>query len=153
LLKMGVDGEESEAAIMSLVRWMDREGSTNSPERLLDKYPQAKDALQSLHVISVSDGRVTFGHQSYFEYLLATDLLDSITAAATTIPAWIKQREQSLFRREQLRQLLSMLRDDCPARYLAAVSDLLADVDIRFHLKHLALRFLGDCSEPRSGEV
>jgi hypothetical protein len=153
LQTMGVGGSEVDAALGAVVSRIDRDGSAHAPERLLDNYPTAKVALLSLNLVSVSEGRVTFTHQTFFEYLFATRLLDEIHSSKEALVVWLKRSDQSLFRREQLRQLLVLLRDESHQNYLTAVTEILSDTAIRFHLKHLALRFLGDVPNPTPAEI
>lgn len=61
--------------------------------------------------------------------------------------------EQSLLRRGQLRQLLAVLRDDDPGRFIQAVRDILGSTDVRYHLQHLTLQFLGHLPDPKPQEV
>jgi len=150
---MGFSGAEIDTALGQLTTWMDRNGSVHAPERLLDNHPKAKDAFLSLNLISIGEARVTFAHQTFFEYLFASRLLDAINSGRETIAGWLKRHDQSLFRREQVRQLLWLQRDEAPQDYLATVSGILADPDIRFHLKHLILRFIGDVLRPTPSEA
>jgi hypothetical protein len=153
LQTMGVVGTEVDAALGALVSRIDQDGSAHVPERLLDNHPKAKEALLSLNLVSVSEGQVTFTHQTFFEYLFATRLLDEIHSGREALVAWLRRTDQSLFRREQLRQLLVLLRDESHQSYLAALTGILSDTAIRFHLKHLVLRFLGDVPSPTPAEI
>ena len=97
---------------------------------------------------------VTFCHQSYSDFWIATRLADDITNGAKTVFEAIGNREaQSLFRREQVRLLLSLMRDDNPSLYIDTLRSLLTSDGIRFHLKQLCLQFLGQVDSPLDEEV
>jgi len=83
-------------------REMDRRGELAAPARTLDRGPERAAALKSLHVVVESGRRLTFAHQSYFEYQLATRLLDDAQGGGRSVLGWVREGEQSLLRREQL---------------------------------------------------
>jgi len=66
---------------------------------------------------------------------------------------WLRSHEQSLFRRDQLRQLLTLLRDDDRSLYLETLRGILFGTGIRFHLQHLVIRLLGTWDVLLDGEV
>ncbi len=115
------------------------------------------EILQSLHILQVdpAEARVSFCHQSYLDYLVAERLLSRIDIGERSVRSWLGERaEQSLFRREQLRLVLSALREQERCEYVLVLRDLLdAGDDIRFHLKLLVLQFLGQIQRPEPGEV
>lgn len=152
LAREGVPIAEYEEALQALVEMMDRKGRLYAPETVLNRFVAAKRSFQSLNIVSVIDRRVSFAHQSYFDYLLAERLSAGIARGNQTVLEWLRGNEQSLFRREQLRTLMSLLRDDEPDEYLKTLKMLLTDPDIRFHLKHLALQSLSQRDPPSDAE-
>jgi hypothetical protein len=152
--RLGVPPLEFRGAVAALVTDLDRRGELAGPARLLDPYPQASTALKSLNVVVEADRQVTFAHQSYFEYQLATHLLDQVRDQGGAIADWVRRGDQSLLRREQLRLVLTLLRDEDSARYLGTIRALLVAPagQVRFHLRQLALRVLGEGPEPTGPE-
>jgi hypothetical protein len=107
------------------------------------------DALESEHVF-VGDGHAyRFFHESFFDYAFARTYL----SRGGTIRDLLEERDQDLFRRTQVRQLLAQQRDADFTAYLDALRDLLTDVHIRFHLKQLELTWLASLPDPRDDEV
>src|SRR5262249_39169608 len=102
-VKMGGPAAETRDAVSALVAEMDRRGALPAPARTLDPSPRAARALKSLHVVVESDRRVTFAHQTYFEYQLATRLLDQARDGGQSVVDWVRDGDQTLLRREQLR--------------------------------------------------
>jgi hypothetical protein len=155
LEKTGLASGEVENALETLASRLDEDGASTTPAMILDRWPRVRDALGSLFVIEeVHGNKLRFAHQGYFDYYLAEIWLDRLRRRAASITTWLRATDdQSLLRRGQLRQLLTVLRDDDPARFLTAVQDLLCDSGIRFHLQHLTLQFLGNLPDPTPSEV
>ena len=83
---------------------------------------------------------------------MAEHLLRQIHQGEGSVLAWLDGKQnQSLFRREQVRQVLSLLSDESPENFLRSVRDVLSSPDVRFHLKHLVLEILGQLDEAPTG--
>lgn len=154
LARQGFDAAECGAAVDAVVTELDRAGTLSAPARLLDPYPLLAPALRSLHVLSVTGRRVSFVHQSYFEYRLAVRLLDRLADGTQTLTDWVRTGDQSLLRREQLRLVLTLLRDERSAEYVRTAHDLVTALagTVRFHLKQLAFRLVGEFPDPSDAE-
>lgn len=154
LARQGFNTAECDAAVTTIVTAMDQAGTLSAPARLLDPYPLLAPALQSLQVLSVSGRRLAFVHQSYFEYRLAVHLLDRMADGTQTLTDWVQTGDQSLLRREQLRLVFTLLRDEQPAEYVRTVHDLVTAPAgaVRFHLKQLVLRVVGEFPDPSDTE-
>ena len=86
--------------------------------------------------VLVRDGhRVAFWHEAFFDYCFARNLVGS----GASLVSFLTGREQHLFRRAQLRQVLEYLRDADRSRYCRELKELLEDNCIRWHLKDLAV--------------
>ncbi|MEE9294613.1 MAG: ATP-binding protein [Phycisphaerae bacterium] len=127
--------------LTELVRYMDEEGRLDAPVAIVAGYVKAINALCSIGLLARHDGTLTFTHQSYFDHLVAEHVLAASLKGGREPVEWVKNN-QSLFRRDQLRQLLSLLRESDHARHGALLRAILLDEDIRFHLKHLLLGLL-----------
>lgn len=115
----------------------------------LDKIPSAYlKQLCSEGVISFSGGRYGFGHESFFDYCFAR----LFVRRSRSLVSFLKESEQHLFRRAQVRQALAYLRDAEPDRYVRELGGLLADDGIRTHIKDLVFAFLADVTEPTEQE-
>lgn len=138
-----------------LVNQMDRTGRLTAPLSLI--HPSSKHIvqfLQSQSILRIDDcNQCIFTHQSYFDYQVASELNRKILAGDHTLCDWLKGSEQSLFRRDQLRQVLAMQRDDDPVAYIRAIEGILNDEHIRFHFKHMAIRFMAQADPPNHDEV
>ena len=143
-----------EDALASLVIYMDERGTLAAPPTLKSRWPTQVKALLSANVlVEGAKGALLFAHQSYSDYLTAERVLLEVHSGTGSVTDWLKKHDQSLFRRGQLRQLLTLLRDDDPAAYAEALRSILFTPSVRFHLRHLALQMLGQADPPIAGEM
>ncbi len=146
--KVGVSEADGNGVLTRLVDFMEENGSVSAPRSLVSD-TTILDALCGCGLIRADDRLVTFSHQSYLDYQIATRVVREIYSRERDICAWLGAREQqSLFRREQLRQALCLLADEFPDRFLDAVQAILVSEDIRFHLKHLCLEVVAQVDSP-----
>jgi len=131
-----------------LARWLSENQELSAPEHVLDEVRADADALASEHVLVLADGRFRFFHETFFDYAFARRFAQS----GGSILNMLLGSEQHLFRRAQVRQLLSFLRSSEPARYIRELQSLLLDGRVRFHIKRLILQFLGALSDPTAAE-
>jgi hypothetical protein len=152
LTQAGVTAADLKSTVQKLVTWLDKHGRLSAPPSILNGFSVVAKALRSAGVLDHNTADLRFVHQSYFDYQLAV-MAQSQLRQKGGLQAWLKTNdEQSLLRRGQLRFLLSLIRDEEPDNYLAALEHLILDETVRFHLRHLALQFLGDLPEPIAAE-
>lgn len=151
----GMDFDELKEVIHQLVAHMDSTGRLTAPLSLVSSSrTHVVDFLQSTGVIRIDDrNQCVFTHQSYLDFLVADELNRRLLSGEISLPDWLRASDQSLFRRDQLRQVLALQRDDNAKAYCDAIESILCDKGIRFHLKHLVIRLLSQAEPPMSGEV
>lgn len=144
----GVTSEGINKVLGSLVEWLEENGKISAPDRVISHCSiTAVNAFKSFGIIQEQNNRISFCHQSYLDFLIAERLLNDIDNGESII-TWLGVKEkQTLFRREQLRQALTMLFEESPNRFLEAIKQILLSDNIRFHLKHLVLELLGHMKE------
>ena len=104
--------------------------------------------LASEGVITFDGRRYGFGHESFFDYCFAREFMNR----SESLGVFLKESEQHLFRRAQVRQVLTYLRDANFERYCSEVRELLADAQIRPHIKDLAIALLAEVANPTESE-
>ncbi|MDV7091008.1 ATP-binding protein [Rhodococcus opacus] len=121
------------------------------PAAVLDQDDLASDAdvLVSEHVLVRNGREIAFFHESFFDYAFARHWL----ALDDSIVDFLTRGEQELFRRAQVRQIMTHLRDSDPARFVGEVRSLLTSDRIRFHIKDAVLAVLGGLSDPTTPEA
>lgn len=123
---------------------MSRDESLSIPRPALDEFAAKIPVLLSEHVLVEDAGRLAFFHQSFFDYAFAR----AFGAREEDLMEFLLQRDQGLFRRAQVRQVLQYERDNNGTRYLRDINSLLTDSRIRFHLKRTALDYLSAITDP-----
>ena len=117
-------------------------------EKLDEIQPDYLRCLASEGVIAF-DGRLYgFGHESFFDYCFAR----LFVVRPESLVSFLKGSEQHLFRRAQVRQAVTYLRDADFSRYVQEVDGLLSDEAIRPHIKHLVFALLAEVTEPTEQE-
>ncbi len=143
-----------EAVLETLVEHMDRRGVLSAPRTVVEQWPEEVAALFSLNVLVEGPGeRLLFSHQSFLDYLTAVRILRQVHAGVGTVLSWLAEDDQSLFRRGQLRQILTLQRDDDPGQFFDSMGALLHGSGVRFHLQQLAAQMLGHSEAPTDEEV
>ena len=168
LIEGGLTQERVEETEHRLVQALEGGAVLSAPVRKLDMSAEELDRFQTLHLLQVDETRAppvfTFAHQSYQDFLVAKHLLQRLDRSSSRdteneIRLWLGSREsQSLFRREQLRLVLTALRAEEHAAYLPVLKSLVppqfpkGPSRLRFHLRLLALQFLSQQDEPLAAE-
>ena len=73
-------------------------------------------------------------------------------ARPESLVSFLRESEQHLLRRAQVRQVLAYLRDDSRDRYVREVACLLSDEGIRPQIKELAFALLAEVADPTEEE-
>ena len=119
------------------------------PREKLDSVQQEyRDQMASEGVLTFDGRRYGFGHESFFDYCFAR----LFVMRSDTVVSFLQASEQHLFRRAQVRQVLTYLRDSDFDRYVRELRALLSDTGIRPHLKDLAFALLADVTNPQEEE-
>ncbi|MCK4622782.1 MAG: hypothetical protein KAT62_11285 [Desulfuromonadales bacterium] len=143
-VEAGFPTDKVNQVLFPLVDFMEQNGKISAPERVVTDWPLTVKALRSYGVLQQSSKEISFCHQRYLDYLIADRLLQQIYAGSGSVLEWLGGREkQSLFRREQLRQALTMLAEENPQKFLTTAQALLGADSVRFHVKHLILELVG----------
>ena len=137
-------------AITSLCSAMSERESLVAPSYAMDEFPEAIDVMASEGVVYLQDKEVRFFHESFFDYSFARTFLRTYS----DLVQWLESDDQHLFRRSQVRQVLTFLRDREPdrSRYLETLRGLLESAEIRFHIKKLILQWLRALPDPTDDE-
>ena len=145
----GIQSDELKSCLYKIVDNMENSGRLIAPYRLIEQFEKVTHELCTHSIIRVVDRKVSFCHQSYLDFLIADRLVTNIFNNDTNIHDWLGPIEnQSLFRREQLRQVLNLICDDDKSLFITTVKSLLSSHSIRFHIKQLVLSVMGQIHEP-----
>lgn len=136
--------------VRKLAGWLSNQQTLAAPSDVLDEFHGDARVMASAHVLILSDGSWRFFHESFFDYAFARTfvaedgkLIDLLLSSG---------QEQHLFRRAQVRQILTYQRDRDFAAYLKDLEALLAEPRVRFHIKKLTLDWLRRVDKPTVAE-
>ena len=119
------------------------------PRERLDEVPAVYvDQIMSEGVLTFDGRRYGFGHESFFDYCFARLFVNR----PQSLVSFLKESEQHLFRRAQVRQVLAYFRDADRDRYVRELVCLLSDEEIRTHIKDLAFALLAEVTDPAGEE-
>ncbi|MFJ1593566.1 hypothetical protein ACIOD0_25470 [Kitasatospora albolonga] len=109
-----------------------------------DGLAASRNTLVSEHVLVHDGQRIAFFHESFFDYAFARGWMHR----NETLVTFLTSSEQELFRRSQVRQILSHLRELDRERFVEEFEALLLCQDIRYHIKEATLALLGSLETP-----
>jgi hypothetical protein len=107
------------------------------------------EVLASEHLVIRGNGRITFFHETVFDYAFARRW----AGRGETVLAFLLAGEQELFRRAQVRQVLSYLRDYDSERFVREVREVVNDARVRYHVKDSVFFVLRGLSAPTDREA
>lgn len=105
--------------------------------------------LASEQVIAIEDDRVSFFHETFFDFTFARQWL----SRQQSMVEFLCAQEQELFRRAQVRQILELLRERDPDRFRTEVEAVLGSADVRFHIKETVVAVFANISSPEFDDV
>jgi hypothetical protein len=106
------------------------------------------EQMSSEGVVTFDGRRYGFGHESFFDYCFARLF---VTRQGTLVDHLVSA-EQHLFRRSQVRQVLTYLRESNRGHYIRELRGLLTDGRVRGHVKDLAFALLSSVNDPGDDE-
>ena len=148
LEKRAVKKSEVEKVINDIISFMETNGKLNTPVAAVDCDKRVLTELQTVGIIRIANS-ITFCHQSYYDYMVADRVRKDVLKQQGSIVEWLGTKtKQSLFKREQVRQVLQLLWDDMPEFFLTNVKELIESDSVRFHMKHLVLEIISQVNNP-----
>ncbi|WP_155499085.1 hypothetical protein [Pseudomonas brassicacearum] len=116
----------------------------------INGYPGAVDILSSAGLITCVNNTVQFAHESFFDNVFSSHFLTLNLPVADLLRA----SEQRLFRRTQVRQILSRLRDQGAGRkYIENLDQVMNSSDIRYLIKDAVGMWLANVELPDRKEL
>ncbi|HRW39829.1 MAG TPA: hypothetical protein P5254_19165, partial [Aquihabitans sp.] len=134
--------------VTRLVAHMDDRHELTAPIALVDEFDEQANVMASAGVLVADGGRVSFFHETFFDYCFARGYL----ASGSTIRDLLAGSEQDLFRRAQVRQILAYERSSDLDAYLADLEWLLTSSEVRVHIKALEASLLDSIESPTVDE-
>lgn len=136
--------------IDALCKYMSNHQIISAPQEIVDDWADDAKAMASNHVLVCQDKRFSFFHESFFDYAFARRF--SANDQDQKLLDYLLCREQHLFYRTQVRQILFYRKQQNFNLYLDDVNDLLTHSGIRFHIKKIVFTLLADLNNPTEEE-
>jgi hypothetical protein len=133
-----------EASLGAIAKSMSDNQDLTAPIAILDQFVGAVDALGSRGLITAVRGKVQFTHESFFDHTFSRHFIST----GQSVHALLVSAEQRLFRRTQVRQIFSRLRDSSPDRYLVNLREVMESADIRYLVKDAIAYWLSEVDNP-----
>lgn len=127
----------------ALCDYMSENAVLHAPRELVDELQSDVDAMLSAAVLSEDGGRLSFFHETFFDYVFARRFFGRNRTLRELL-----EKDQLLFRRAQVRQILAYQREGDLGAYAQSLRYLLLDGGIRFHLIDLVLSWLATVDDP-----
>ena len=144
----GVSSDAVALEVSRIIQYMEDKGRISVPYSYHNN-TQVIKGLCASGLMQVASNQITFSHQSYLDFQIAINLVREIHSDSKDICGWLGEKSsQSLFRREQLRQVLGLLSEEDPAEFFIEIERILGSKNIRFNLKHLTLEVIGQIEFP-----
>ncbi|MEA5574086.1 ATP-binding protein [Calothrix sp. UHCC 0171] len=122
--------------------------SLSAPESVVDEFADDAKAMASEHILTWENKRISFFHESFFDYAFAR----RFAYRGQELLTFLRSSEQHLFRRAQVRQILIHQREEDFDCYLQNLRELLNSSDIRFHLQKVVIALLAALDNPKEEE-
>ena len=132
-----------------ILQYMNEQETLFVPEAVLDGLDHEVSILLSENILVRDDSRISFFHESFFDFLFARQ---TMVSNDFDLVKYIIDRGQSLFLRSQIRHCLLYQRDISPLKAQISIQAVLAREDIRFHLKEAVLSLMGSLDDPKLAE-
>ena len=118
------------------------------PVSLLDAHAHVAAVMTSENILVRDGSRVSFFHESFLDYAFARRM----EATGENLASYVLAREQSLFVRSQVRQVLLHRRDLALQDALREIDAILNGGGIRSHLKAIVISLMGALEDPTEDE-
>lgn len=131
--------------VKTLTAWLSEHQTLSAPIDILDAYMADAQAMSSDHVLVIDGASCRFFHESLFDYAFAR----TYVTQGGTARGLLKNDEQHLFRRSQVRQIFAYDRERLFDHYIIDLQSLLSDQYVRPHIKKLVMDWLQGLADPQ----
>jgi hypothetical protein len=137
-------------ALGAVAQSMSDNQELTAPIGVLAPFARAIDVLGSSGLVTRIGGKLQFAHESFFDHVFSSQFV----ATGKRIHALLLEDEQRLFRRTQVRQIFSRLRDQGSDRtYLRDLTEVMNAADVRYLVKDAVAQWLRGVESPRDAEL
>ena len=138
------------AVLNALTKKMSDDRALFAPICVVDKWIEDVRAMISEHVLDEipNSKQIRFFHESFFDYAYARDFC----SRSESVVEFLGSTEQHLFRRSQVRQILTHKRGSDFKGYIHDIHDILKSNEVRFHIKRMVVSGFHQIGNPKVEE-
>ena len=143
-----IDDSRLRVVLDRVVHLMSENESLFVQEVMLSEYDDEMTLLVSENILAKDGPRVSFFHDSFFDYMFAR----WFTSRELDLASYILEQDQSLFMRSQVTQVLLHQREIPGQEFVRSLNAILSDEAIRTHLRIMVISFLKSVNDPSASE-
>lgn len=128
--------------------YMSSKKSLFIPLNKLEDYEDEINILLTENILKKLRKNIYFFHESFFDYTFAKLFSDKEKDTCE----YLLENDQYLFRRAQVRQILTYKREEGEESYYKDIEKLIENPNIRYHIKDLVFRFINSLKNPSMKE-
>ena len=147
-MRSRMSDSQIQAAVDRVVMVMADREALFVPEQMLRTHGEAVNLLTSENILVKDGPRVSFFHDSFFDFMFAQWFI----AEDLDLSEYILKQDQSLFMRSQVTQVLMHQRDISGEYFIRDLQGILTNGDIRTHLKTAVISLLSSIDTPTREE-
>lgn len=137
-------------ALGAMAQSMSDNQELTAPVSVLAPFARAIDVLGSAGLITRIGGKLQFAHESFFDHVFSSQFV----ATGKSVRQMLLEDEQRLFRRTQVRQIFSRLREQGAERtYLRDLAEVMDADDVRYLVKDPIAWWLRGVDSPSEPEL
>lgn len=142
---------EWDAVLNILCEYISENQDLKAPKFILDKYSSDAEIMASEGVLTLESNYYSFFHGSFFDYSFAR----LFVSKKGNLLRFLLESEQYLFKRSQVRQILSFKRSFGSGlfnEYINDIDEILNSPKVRIHIKILILELFSNLNNPKKEE-
>ncbi len=147
-MRSRISNSQIQAAVDRVVMVMADREALFVPEQMLRLHEEAVTLLVSENILVKDGPRVSFFHDSFFDFMFAQWFISE----DLDLSEYILKQDQSLFMRSQVTQVLMHQRDISSEYFIRDLQGILTNGDVRIHLKTAVISLLGSIDTPTREE-
>ncbi|MBO3445856.1 hypothetical protein [Clostridium sp. CCUG 7971] len=143
----GYSSQDLKNVIEKMVKLIEQHGRLEVHKRLItNQSPNAVSYLKSEGLINDNNDKISFVHQSFFDYFLVEKMLDKVEIPKDIIGVIGDKRKQTPMKRYQIQMLLQIIQEADFDLFVKLGYQILDSDEIRFFMKYLYLEVLSQSS-------
>lgn len=124
-------------------------GASSAPSDILDQHAEDAKKMASHGVLILENRRWRFFHETFGDYAFARQFARE---GRDLVKFLTDEGEQHLYRRAQVRQILTYERDRDRGSYIRTLRRLMVEARVRMHIKKIALEWISQLDDPGEDE-